>query len=173
MNKTKSMYTLDQEWYALEEALDENGGEFTKEIEETFAELLHASKEKAGDYIAVIQIASEEEKMYKSQEKRFKALARTAGAKAKWLKDRLLSAMQLRGEREYVTDVGKAKVTTNGGALPLMLLVDPEDLPEQFRIRTVTYSADTEALRHALTEGDASAEAVAYFEQRGEHLRIR
>lgn len=171
--KTKSMYTLDQEWYALEEALDENGGEFTPEIEETYAELLHASKEKAAGYIAVIQIASEEEKMYKSQEKRFKALAKTAGAKAKGLKDRLLSAMQLRGEPEYVTDVGKAKVTKNGGPLPMTLLVDPEDLPEQFRIRTVTYSADVDALRQALAEGDSAAAAVAQLEERGEHLRIR
>ena len=172
MSKSKSLYQIDEDWRALEDALWESDGILTEEMEETFAELLQAHGDKAEGYVALIQIAIEEEKMYKSQAKRLTDLAKSAGTRAKSLKDRLLVSMQQRGDTEYETPIGKVKVTPNGGNAPLVLTVDdPAELPERFQ--RVTVSADTDAIRAALDEGDAEAQKIAYEAERGEHLRIR
>lgn len=171
--KPKSLRQLDEDWQRLSDALEETGGELTPEMEEEFAELLHAHGDKVEGYIALIIEAQAEADMFKAEEKRLNALRKTAENKASNLKARLLFSMEQRGDAEYVTPIGKAKVTKNGGKQRLTLAVEPEQLPEHFRTVTVTYSADEEALRHALDEGSQAAHAVASLEPRGTHLRIR
>src|SRR5690606_26726310 len=67
------------------------------------------------------------------------------------LKERLCEAMCRRGEDAHDTPLGRVRVQ-HASTRPVLLLVDPDDLPERFR--RVAVSADKRPLTHALKEGD-------------------
>lgn len=62
-------------------------------------------------------------------------------------------------------------IANNGGRTPITYTVDPEDLPSKFRIKTIVFKADDQAIREYLDAGHSSK----YFEygERGQNLRIR
>ena len=58
--------------------------------------------------------------------------------------------MLLRGETEHQTALGRVRLQQSGSR-PLVLLVEPENLPDQFK--RVRVEADKAALKKALKEG--------------------
>ena len=88
---------------------------------------------------------------------------------------RLKSVMKLALEHLNLTKVDAGIFTVgiqnNGGVTPLELDVEPEELPEEFRITRTVIDADKEKIRKALDDG-AVLEFARYGE-RGTRLAIR
>ena len=62
----------------------------------------------------------------------------------------------------------KASITKNGGKLPIVLTVDPKDLP--FDFQRVKIEANSDAIRDALEHGQEVPGAE--LGERGEHIKI-
>ena len=77
--------------------------------------------------------------------------------------------MLARGETLHQTALGKVRLQQSGSR-PLVLLVEPENLPDQFR--RVRVEADKATLKHALKEGDEAAWKVAELGEGSYFVRI-
>ena len=88
--------------------------------------------------------------------------------RVEWLKGNLYSAMKAVGKTKIKGDIFTVSIQKNGGAAPLRVLVEAEDLPDE--LRKVKYEADKVALRELAENGDTR---FAVIEERGESLRIK
>ena len=168
-----NLYEITSELRELQDALIESGGEITDEMEERFDDLLDAEEDKTEGYIAVIRSMEEEAEAFKREEQRLKKRRKAAENSAGRLKERLLMAMEVRGQDERSTALGKVKRQRNSSS-GTTVFSDPEDLPDHFK--RVRVSADKRAIREALESEDpdvrAKAEEHAQIDERGWHLRI-
>lgn len=106
----------------------------------------------------------------KEEEKRLAKRRKSLENKTSWLKKYIFDNMKIMGLKEAGTVI-KAKITKNGGVLPLVFRegFDAKDAPDLYK--RVEYSFDTEAIRSALDAG-GTLDFVEYGE-RGESLRIK
>lgn len=169
MPATLPLYALDDELEALETALVEAGGEISDELEAAYHDLLDMRADKVAGYIAVIRRLELSAEGYDAEARRLAALRDATRNSAKRLKDRLCDAMRRRGENKHETPLGRVCVQTSS-TRPVVLLVEPEDLPERFR--RVAVSADKRALTEALKAGDEEALRCAEWGESSPFLRI-
>lgn len=145
-----SLYHLTEELYLIEQALLESGGEITDEMDQQYADLLTMHAEKVEGYVAMIRKFEASAEGIKSERERLQQAEQTMQNAARNLKARLAQTMLVRGETEHRTSLGKVRLQQSGSR-PLVLLVEPENLPEEYqRIRV---EADKTALKKALKEG--------------------
>ena len=83
------------------------------------------------------------------------------------MKDTLMGYLKALGRKEG-GKVLMAKIIKNGGAQPLELLCQPEELPKAFR--KVKIEADNAAIREALNNGKKLK--FARLLERGEHIKV-
>lgn len=163
------LYEIDAELEALEAALLDAGGEITDDLEATYHDLLDMRAEKVAGYVAVIRRLELSADAYDAEVKRLTAHRNTMRSSAQRLKERLCEAMCRRGEDTHDTPLGRVRVQ-HASTRPVLLLVDPDDLPERFR--RVAVSADKRALTDALKEGDEEALRCAELGEPSPFLRI-
>ncbi|MBE2186701.1 MAG: siphovirus Gp157 family protein [Rhodothermales bacterium] len=164
------LHTITAELAELEAAIIDAGGEITDEIDARYSDLLRMEAEKVTGYVAVYRRLSATADAYKAEADRLAAHAKAAQRSADALKERLLYAMLQRGETEHVTPLGKVAVRF-ASTRPVVLRVEPQDLPDAFRVERV--DADKRALADALKAHDPAAEAVATFGDPAPFLSIR
>jgi hypothetical protein len=88
------------------------------------------------------------------------------------LSERLRLHLQNQNVKKLKTRRFNITVATNGGKQPFGIDVEhPKDLPERFR--KVIYEPDKTAIREALEANEPEAEKIAYWRERGTHLRIK
>ena len=131
-----------------------NGGEITEEAEEAYHDLLTMRADKVAGYVAVIRRCEVSAEAVDDELARLTRNRDALKNTAQRLKDRLCFAMIGRGDKEHDTPLGKVRVQ-RASRRPLVLLVDPDDLPQRFR--RVSVSADKTALAAALDEHDEEA----------------
>ena len=149
-----SLYNLTEELAALEYALLESGGEITDEMDQEYGHLLEMHASKVEGYVAMIRKFDASAEGIKHERERLQRAERTMQNAVKNLKTRLCNAMLLRGETEHHTTLGKVRLQQSGSR-PLVLLVEPEDLPDEFkRLIPARIEADLVSLKKALKEGD-------------------
>jgi hypothetical protein len=168
-----SLYTLGETFAALEAALLESGGEWNEQIESQFVELGKLETERVDAYAVVVRSFEAHATACRAEAATLATKAQVAENAAKRLKARLLDYLTARGLEELRGTIWKAKRTANGGKQPLTLLVDPDDLPPEYQLHSVT--ANTEMLRiQADDDGSIvfSGQPVARLEPRGFHLRL-
>ncbi len=153
-----TLYAIDAELQALEDALIESGGEITDEIEAQHDRLLDLREGKVEGYLRVMRRLEATAEAVKTERQRLQESERRLSNAAQSLKDRLVLSMQQRGETEYLTSLGRVKLQQSGSP-PVELAVEVDDLPEGF-VR-VKRSADLTALREALQSEDADLRAEA------------
>lgn len=170
MKTTLPLHELTGEFLALEAALIESGGEITPAMEAAFAILEPMETDKIRGYVSVILRMEATAAGVKHELDRLKRFHDTMKNGAKGLKDRLKNHMELTGKTEYETTLGRVKVMNAGGKPPVILLVQPEDLPDRFK--KVTVEPNKTALLEALQLGDGDAVQVAEIGDRGTYLRI-
>ena len=163
------LYEIDAELEALEAALLDAGGEITDDLEATYHDLLDMRAEKVAGYVAVIRRLELSADAYDAEVKRLTAHRNAMRTSAQRLKERLCEAMCRRGEDAHDTPLGRVRVQ-HARTRPVLLLVDPDDLPERFR--RVAVSADKRALTDALKEGDEEALRCAEWGEPSPFLRI-
>ena len=106
------------------------------------------------------------------------ARKKTYENRIKWLKQNLEMCMRATGKRKFTTDLFSFNIQKNGGKRKLVVDVDVEKVPEQYRIKQPD-AIDGESIREFLREngyegqnGSLNCE-FAHLEPQGESLRIR
>ncbi len=175
MAETKSLtlYAIDAELQALEDALLASGGEITDEVEARHGGLLDLREGKVEGYLRVIRRLEATAEAVKAERQRLQESERRFTNAAQSLRSRLAASMQHRGETECLTALGRVKLQQSGTP-PVELSVEVEHLPEAFvRLKR---SADLTALREALRSDDpalrAEAECVARLGEASYYVRV-
>lgn len=175
--KRPSLLDLNNEMQALDDLLEEMGGDISEEsvatyVNELFGEISAAIDEKVDSYVGLIRQKELVASLRKSEAERLAQGARTESNRAQWLKDRLMLVMEMRGLKK-AGKVRTASICGNGGKLPLdideIAMLNPKELPPQFQ--RVKIELDTEAVRKHLEAG-GTLEWARYGE-RGQHLRLK
>jgi hypothetical protein len=161
---------------ALDDLLAENGGDVTDPavaaaVDRWFAELDGALEAKADGYAALITTMRQRAEVRKAESDRLARRAKQDEASARFLADRLKSALEQRGVKKLETARFRIGVAGNGGLQPLDLRVPAEQLPEWARRTVVNVSADTEAIRRRLEAGERLE--FANLMPRGTRLTIK
>ncbi len=171
---SRSLYELAADFAALEAALLESAGEWTPEVEASFAAIGELEAEKIDAYRAVVAQLEAHATACRGEAEVFQTKANVASNAVKRLKTRLQDYLVATGRTEVKGTIWRAVLTANGGKQPLATLVSPEELPEAFQ--RIRIEPDTEALRAAAgTDGVVLADGreIARIEPRGQHVRFR
>ena len=163
------LHEIDAELEALEASILEAEGEITDAQDAHLHVLLDAREDKARACVALIRRNAATADAYRAEADRLAARARAHAATAERVKAILLASMLTRGEDTHETPLGRVRVQ-RASTRPVLLLVDPDDLPERFR--RVAVAADKRALTDALKEGDEEALRCAEWGEPSPFLRI-
>lgn len=171
-----TLFDISRELLALDQLLDEIGGEITspeaeQAIDKLFAELGDARDEKIDNYAVYIAELEARTEARREQAARMTELAEADANRAAHLRKRLHQFFLLHNITKLDTARFKFVVANNGGKLPLDVRVAPEELPAPYRREKVVVSADQDAIRLALEAGEPLE--FAALGVRGTHLRIR
>lgn len=173
--KNLSLYEISHELKILDNLLEEAGGDVTGEkgqiLEKWFNDYKLAEQKKVdsfGEYytnlVSKIQVLKEEEERLAERRRKIQN-------HAKYLKEKVKEAMDLRSIVKIEGLKFTFSLAKNGGKPPVQLRVPPEELPERF-VRVVL-EPDLEKIREALEAGDEEAKKLADFGETGYSVRIR
>lgn len=123
--------------------------------------------DKIETYCKVIKNIEGDAKAVAEEVKRLQAKKKTLENHVERMKAAMYEAMRAVGKTNAGGKILKATIQKNGGQLPL--IVDENLLPDEFK--KISYSADNEAIRKALDEGNELD--FAHYGERGESLRIK
>lgn len=167
-----TLYELTDEFLQLQQILED--GEADEQIyQDTLESLEYDLEEKANNYAKIIRNFESQIETLKAEERRLKDRRQVCEKAIKRLKDNLQAAMVQTGKRKIKTDLFSFTVAKNGGALPVIVDVETEDLPDECVV--ITEKPDLKALA-ALLEDPENKEhysKFAHFGERGESLRIK
>ena len=168
-----TLYEIQADLRALDDALADCGGEITEDNAELFAEWFRRVESdlsgKVECYIHLIRELDARSAAMAAEAEEFAAKARIESNKSKALKNRLLEFMDGRRLDKIKTDHFTVSVEKNGSKLPLKI-TDESKVPALFTYQPPP-KIDTEKIRSALTAGEKLA--FASLGERGKHLRIR
>ena len=167
-----TLYELTDEFLQLQQMLED--GEADEQIyQDTLESLEYDLEEKADNYAKIIRNFESQIETLKVEERRLKDRRQVCEKAIKRLKDNLQAAMVQTGKRKIKTDLFSFTVAKNGGALPVIVDVDTEDLPDECVV--ITEKPDLKALAALLTDPENKEyyKKFAHFGERGETLRIK
>lgn len=174
MPATASLYDITEDLRRMEEALIENEGVISDEMEERFDDLLDMEEEKTEGYIKIIRDLKATAEAVKEEEDRLKKRRRALENSVDELKDRLAHAMDVRGQDVRETDLGKVRLQ-EASRRSLSVDVDPEELPES--LKRVRVKPDKSEIRDYLKEHDIDqvkdeGRQIAHLEEPTKYIRI-
>lgn len=151
----------------------ESGEEDPQTVKDTLESVEYDLEEKADNYAKIVRNFESQIETLKAEERRLKDRRQVCENAIKRLKDDLQAAMMQTGKRKIKTDLFSFTVAKNGGALPVIVDVETEDLPDECVI--ITEKPDLKALAALLTdpENKDHYSKFAHFGERGESLRIK
>lgn len=135
-------------------------------------------EEKADNYAKIIKNLQMDIEGMEKENNRLKARQKTFENRIKWLKENLKTCMELTGKRKFTTELFSFNIQKNGGKRKLVVDVDVENLPKEFRISQPDI-VNGDALRDYLKDNgydgqDGSLHCEwCHLEPQGEGLRIR
>ena len=167
-----NLFEITGQFLQLQEMLED--GECDEKIfEDTLESLNFDFEEKADNYAKIIRNFESQIEALKAEEKRLKERRSVCERNIKRMKEALENAMKLANKRKFKTDLFSFSIAKNGGALPVIVDVKTEDLPDECVI--VTEKPDLKALAALLTDPENKEyyKKFAHFGERGESLRIK
>jgi hypothetical protein len=168
-----TLLEISEDLAAIEQAIEEAGGEATPETEHLigryFDDLLPTAYDKMDNYAALIREMELRSNARKEEAKRLAERARIDADSAKWLKNNLHNFFVRHDLKKVETQRFKLTRQKHGGQAPLELDLHPDELPSEYQKWTVDYNRD--AIRKALEEGKYVPGAK--IGERGEGIRIR
>ena len=164
-----TLYDIDEQLMWLSEALEESEGELTPELDAWLERTNESLETKVDAYAALIRELDARAEMRKNEARRLNELAKTDGNARDRLKGRLLDFFERHKMQKLNTPRFALSVGNAGGVLPLVLMCDAQELPEEFQ--RVEVKSDNEALRRALDDGEELP--FARYGERARVLRIR
>ena len=104
---TKTLFQLNADMAAIEDALWENGGEITEELEQALMETEQSIVKKTDGYISLLLSLAAQEKIMKEQKERYAKLEKIAANAQKRIKERLDYNMMCFGIQKLEGQTGK------------------------------------------------------------------
>lgn len=159
-----NLYELTAVYQRLQNEL-ENGDDVAGILELIDDEL----EKKADGYARVIQNMRAYADAYKAEEQRLAEKRKKCEAGIERLRENLFNSMKATGKEKFKTDLFSFSIQKNGGALPVIVDVKTDDLPDD--LVQITEKPDLKAIAKYIEEtGDLS---YGHFGERGESLRIK
>lgn len=171
--RRRSLTDISQDIDALDDLLDEIGGDITdceKAVDGWFAELGAERDRKINGYGNLIADITNRAEVRQQRAAEMLALAEIDKKKVAFLKQRLLEFFQLHGITRLDTECFRFTRCNNGGKQP-MWCEEPERLPDEYRRQVITYKPESEKIRAELECGKELG--FARLLPRGEHIRIK
>lgn len=160
--KKRTLWNIEEDMLALEELLDETGGDISAceaAFDQFQAELSSDFNRKADGYAGYIAELNARSEARKEESDRLLKRSKIDGSLAAFLKSRLKQTMESLGKQKHETTRYKLSVCNAGGKPALRIADDfvrqPEKLPEEFRQTVTTIKADSEKIRAALDAGQS------------------
>ena len=147
-------------------------------IMDTLESVEYEIEEKADGYAKIIKSLESDIEGLSKESDRLTARKKTYENRIKWLKQNLEMCMRATGKKKFTTDLFSFGIQKNGGKRKLVIDVDVENVPEQYRIKQPD-AIDGDSIREYLKENglegqDGSLNCdFAHLEPQGESLRIR
>jgi len=173
--KRRSLIDITEDMQALDDLLDECGGDITG-IEETvdrwFAELKGELNSKLDGYAAFIRELDLRIAARTEEKERLEMRIRVDSNLQQFLKLRLRDCLASRNQRKVETRRYRISLVKNGGKAPLVWSNGRPPAPESVsaEFQRVRVEIDTDAVRQSLESGKELE--FARIGERGEHVRI-
>jgi hypothetical protein len=175
-----NLYQITEEIERINDMLERTEGDESKMTDEDrqamqmFVEgMMTEAHIKADGYARSIREIESRAKARRIESRELADAAASEERRAERVKRFILMCMERIGERQLVGMTWTLAVQRNGGARPVEVFGDPEQLPARFVTTTVTVTPNKDALRKALEQNDPDAQAFAELKDRGVSLRIR
>lgn len=172
-----ALYELTGEFLQLMDMLEDEECD-EQCIMDTLESVEYEIEDKADGYAKIIKSLESNVNGLSKEADRLIARKKTYENRIKWLKQNLEMCMRITGKRKFTTDLFSFNIQKNGGKRKLVVDVDIEKVPEQYRIKQPD-AIDGESIREFLKEngyegqdGSLNCE-FAHLEPQGESLRIR
>lgn len=172
-----SLYELTGQFLQLMNMLEDEECE-EQVIIDTLESIDYDIEDKADGYAKIIKTLENNVSGFEKEIKRLTDRKKTYENRIKWLKQNLEFCMRTTGKRKFTTDLFSFNIQKNGGKRKLVVDVDINDIPEQYRIKQPD-TIDGDAVREYIKEngfegqdGSLNCE-FAHLEPQGESLRIR
>lgn len=160
-----TLYELTEEFHRLYEIAD---GDDPEALKDTLDLLEGDLEEKIDSYVAVCRLVENDIDFLGKEEARIKARKTAKANNLKAIKERMQLAMDSLGKTKIQTALNTVSIQKNGGRLPVVLDVSPDDLPDS--LVRIKKDPDTDAIRKYLDDGNTE---YAHYGERGRSLRIR
>jgi len=146
---SKSLIQIAQDSAALEELLQETGGELDSTLETFLAEIETGLTTKADGYYSMMDHLSATGERYRKRAEAYRAAAKSAENVVERMKDRIHAAMGLMGVQEIEGKTIRFKIQNSPASLKIE---DGSKLPADMTIVTVT--PDSSKIKAALKAGE-------------------
>lgn len=146
---TKSLIQIAQDSAALEELLQETGGELNETLETFLVEIETGLTTKSDNYYSMMDHLGSTAERYRKRSEAYRQAAKAAENIVERMKERIHAAMQIMGKTEVEGKTIRFKIQNS----PASLKIDEgAKLPSEMTIVTVT--PDTTKIKAALKAGD-------------------
>lgn len=166
-----TLYEITGELLELQNMIEE--GVDPDVINDTIESVEFDMEQKAEGYVMVIRNLEAQAKAIKDEEKRLREKRVSAENGIERLKKRLFDSMNATGKKKLNAGVFTLSVQKNGGALPVIIDADVENMPKE--MLKIEIRPDTKRIAELLQDEEKSRFYLkfAHFGERGESLRIR
>ena len=166
-----TLYEITGELLDLQNMIEE--GADPDVVNDTIESVEFDLEQKAEGYVMVIRNLEAQAKAIKDEEKRLREKRLAAENGIERLKKRLFDSMNATGKKKLNAGVFTLSVQKKGGALPVIIDADVENMPKE--ILKIDIKPDTKKIAELLQDEEKSRlySRFAHFGERGESLRIR
>jgi len=166
-----SLYELTGEYLNLLAMLEDEDVD-EQVIMDTIEGLDGEFEQKADNYAKIIRNLEGKNKAIENEIDRLNKRKTTFENRIKYLKNRLYEAMKLTGKTKFTTDLFSFNIQKNGGKRTLVVDMDIELIPEEYRIKQPD-KINGDKIRELLKELGSDRCEFAHLEPQGESLRIK
>lgn len=171
------LYELTGQFLELMDMLEDEEYDETT-ILDTIESIEYEIEEKADGYAKIIKSLEADIDGLSKEVSRLNSRKKSYENRIKWLKDNLEMCMRTTGKRKFTTDLFSFNIQKNGGKRKLIIDVEIDNVPEQYRIKQPD-AVDGDSIREFIKENGYNGENgstycdFAHLEPQGESLRIR
>lgn len=144
----RSLLQIAQDSAALEELLQETGGEVDSTIDSFMEEITTGLATKADSYNSMIDYLKGSSEGFRKKSEAYRAAAKSAESIIEKMRERILTTMQIMNVEELE---GKSIRFKLQNSPPSLVIEDEYFIPQEFQI--VTVSPDTAKIKAALKDG--------------------
>lgn len=144
----RNLIQIAQDSAALEELLQETGGELTETVENFLAEVEKNVATKADSYYSVMDHLSSVGERYRKRAQAYTSAAKSAESVVDRMKERIKTAMQIMGTEEVQGETIRFKLQNSPASL---VIADSTVIPQEYTV--VEVKPDTTKIKSALKDG--------------------